>query len=109
VNVPYLANADPALATTTVAERDRLLAEGRTLTFGSPDTLAALYAAAGVTPDRSVITYCGRGYAAACGLLALKVLGYQDVRLYDGSWTEWSGDPHLPVEVTPARSAASVG
>lgn len=109
VNIPYLANADPALATTTAAERDRLLAAGRTLTFGSPDTLAALYAACGVTPDRAVITYCGRGYSAACGLLALKVLGYQDVRLYDGSWTEWSADPQLPVEVTPTRSAAGVG
>jgi thiosulfate/3-mercaptopyruvate sulfurtransferase len=109
VNIPYLANADPALATTTAAERDRLLAAGRTLTFASPDTLAALYAAAGVTPDRAVITYCGRGYAASCGLLALKVLGYQDVRLYDGSWTEWSADPHLPVEVTSPGNAAGVG
>jgi thiosulfate/3-mercaptopyruvate sulfurtransferase len=46
-----------------------------------------------------VITYCGRGYAASCGLLALKVLGY-DARLYDGSWAEWSADPSLPAEVS---------
>lgn len=53
-----------------------------------------------MTPDRQVITYCGRGYAGACGLLALKLLGYERVRLYDGSWAEWSADPRLPVEVS---------
>ncbi len=109
VNVPYPANADPALAGATREERDRLLAAGRLLTYASPETLAALYAAAGVTPDREVITYCGRGYAACCGLLALKILGYVNVRLYDGSWTEWSADTGLPVEVSPALGARSAG
>ena len=107
MNVPYPANADPALAGATREERDRLLAAGRLLTYASPETLAALYAAAGVTPDREVITYCGRGYAASCGLLALKILGYERVRLYDGSWTEWSGDPSLPVEVSPPPATQS--
>ena len=100
VNVPYPANVDPELATVTAAERERLLASGRSFTFASPDRLASLYRDAGVTSDREVITYCGRGYAGACGLLALKLLGYERVRLYDGSWAEWSADPSLPVEVT---------
>lgn len=78
-----------------------MLASGRSFAFGSPDTLASLYRNAGVTPDREVITYCGRGYAGACGLLALKLLGYERARLYDGSWAEWSADPSLPVEVSP--------
>lgn len=99
-NVPYLANVDPELATATAAERERLLASGRSFTFASRDTLADLYRDAGVTPDREVITYCGRGYAGACGLLALKLLGYERVRLYDGCWAEWSADPNLPVEVS---------
>ncbi len=97
VNVPYLANADPALATAPTAERDRLLATEQVLTYLPTDALAALYAAAGVTPDREVIAYCGRGFAAAGGLLALKLLGYERARLYDGSWAEWSADPALPV------------
>jgi thiosulfate/3-mercaptopyruvate sulfurtransferase len=101
VNVPYPANIDPALATVTAAERERLLATGRSFAFGAPEALAALYRNAGVTPDREVITYCGRGYAGACGLLALKLLGYERVRLYDGSWAEWSADPDLPVEPSP--------
>lgn len=109
VNVPYPANADPSLAGLTREERDRLLAAGRLLGFAAPETLAALYAGVGVTPDREVITYCGRGYAASCGLLALKILGYERVRLYDGSWAEWSADPSLPVETgpTPGGDGAS--
>jgi thiosulfate/3-mercaptopyruvate sulfurtransferase len=100
VNVPYMANIDPELATVTAAERERMLASGRSFAFASPETLANLYSTAGATSDREVITYCGRGYAGACGLLALKVLGYERVRLYDGSWAEWSADPSLPVEVS---------
>lgn len=100
VNVPYLANIDPTLATVTTAERERLLASGRSFRFAPDDALAALYRSAGATPDKEVITYCGRGYAGACGLLALKVLGHRKARLYDGSWTEWSADPDLPAEVS---------
>ena len=65
VNVPCFAN--PALATVAAADRDRLLASDRQFIFSSPESLAALYGEAGVTPDREVITYCGRGYPAACG------------------------------------------
>jgi len=99
VNVPYMANIDPALATATAAERERMLDSGRSFRFASSEILAELYRNAGVTPERDTIAYCGRGFAAACGLLALKVLGYERVRLYDGSWAEWSADPSLPVEV----------
>ena len=101
-NVPYLANIDPVLDSVTATERERLLASGRSFTFAARDTLAGLYRNAGVTPDREVITYCGRGYAGACGLLALKLLGYERARLYDGSWAEWSADPALAAEVGSA-------
>jgi thiosulfate/3-mercaptopyruvate sulfurtransferase len=100
VNVPYLANVDPVLAKITAEERARILAERHDFSFAPPEKLAYLYAAAGITSKERVITYCGRGYAAACGLLALRVLGHKDVRLYDGSWTEWSADPNLPAEVS---------
>jgi thiosulfate/3-mercaptopyruvate sulfurtransferase len=103
VNVPYLANIDPMLATATAAEREQILASGRSFRFSRPEVLAAMYRAAGVVAEKEVITYCGRGYAGACGLLALKLLGYERVRLYDGSWAEWSGDPSLPVEVGAAQ------
>ncbi len=105
VNVPYVANIDPALAGASAAERDRILGERHSFAFASSEELADLYAAAGVGRDKRVITYCGRGYAAACGLLALRVLGHQDVRLYDGSWTEWSADRSLPAEISPEASS----
>lgn len=109
VNVPSLANIDPKLATATAAEREQLLKSNRSFTFSPEETLAALYKDAGVTPERQVITYCGRGFAASCGLLALKVLGHENVRVYDGSWTEWSADKDLPVEVSSEAPVRHLG
>jgi len=99
VNVPALANIDPKLGTATSAERERLLNDRQSYVFAAPEILAKLYGEAGVTPGRKVITTCGRGFAAACGLLALKILGHENASLYDGSWSEWSADPDLPCEV----------
>ena len=71
-------------------------------TFKPAAALQALYAAAGVTPDREIITYCQGAYRAAHSYLALRLLGYPAVRNYLGSWKEW-GDRHdLPIE-TPGR------
>jgi thiosulfate/3-mercaptopyruvate sulfurtransferase len=64
--------------------------------------LQAMYEAAGVTPDREVITYCQGGYRAAHSYLALRLLGYPRVRSYVGSWKEWGDREDLPIEV-PAK------
>ena len=61
--------------------------------------LRAMYEAAGVTPDREVVTYCQGGYRAAHGYLALRLIGYPRVRNYLGSWKEWGDREHLPVEI----------
>jgi thiosulfate/3-mercaptopyruvate sulfurtransferase len=58
--------------------------------------LRAMYAAAGVTPDKRVIPYCSTGVRSATTLFTLLLLGYPDVALYTGSWQEWSGRPELP-------------
>lgn len=44
----------------------------------------------GVTPDKEIVTYCRSGARAAHTYLLLRYLGYPRVRLYDGSWLEWS-------------------
>lgn len=62
----------------------------------SGDDLRALIDAAGITPDRPVITTCGSGVTAAILLAGLEMLGHTDVGLYDGSWSEWGFDPATP-------------
>ena len=60
--------------------------------------LEAAFHAAGVDPDRPVVTTCGSGVTAAILSLALAVLG-RDSRLYDGSWAEWGGRTDTPVAI----------
>ncbi|WP_113944105.1 3-mercaptopyruvate sulfurtransferase [Pseudochrobactrum asaccharolyticum] len=57
--------------------------------FKSLDTMKLLFDAQGVKKDKPVVTTCGSGVTAAVLFLALNMLGYENVRLYDGSWTEW--------------------
>jgi thiosulfate/3-mercaptopyruvate sulfurtransferase len=68
-------------------------------TFKPAAELKGMYEAAGVTPEREVITYCQGGYRAAHSYLALRLLGYPRVRTYVGSWKEWGDRTDLPVEV----------
>jgi thiosulfate/3-mercaptopyruvate sulfurtransferase len=76
---------------------NNLDAEGRYKPAGD---LRAMYAAQGVTPDREVMTYCQGGYRAAHTYLALRLLGYPNVRNYTGSWKEWGDRDDLPIERT---------
>ena len=71
-------------------------------TFKPADELRAMYEAAGVTPDKEVVTYCQGGYRAAHGYLALRLLGYPRVRNYTGSWKEWGDREETPVETPVA-------
>jgi thiosulfate/3-mercaptopyruvate sulfurtransferase len=68
-------------------------------TFKSADDLRKLYGGAGVTPDRPVIAYCRIGERSSHTWFVLKhLLGYPDVKNYDGSWTEWGNLVGAPVE-----------
>ena len=66
-------------------------------TMKDPDSLRAVFAAAGVDMTKPVITSCGSGVTAAVINLALERIGKTDHALYDGSWTEWGAFPTLPV------------
>ena len=62
-----------------------------------PDALRARIAAAGVAPDRPIVATCGSGVSACAFVLALHLLGRDDVAVYDGAWTEWGGRADTPV------------
>lgn len=67
--------------------------------FKSAKELRALYESEGIVPDRPVITYCRIGERSSHSWFALKyLLGYPDVRNYDGSWTEWGNLVRAPIE-----------
>jgi len=68
-------------------------------TFKSFDDLTALYAAQGITADKPVIAYCRIGERSSLTWFALKhLLGFDNVRNYDGSWTEWGNLVGAPIE-----------
>ncbi|MGN6758865.1 MAG: sulfurtransferase [Thermomicrobiales bacterium] len=68
-------------------------------TFKSADELRDIYGGKGVTPDQPVIAYCRIGERSAHTWFVLtQLLGYPDVRNYDGSWTEWGSLVRAPIE-----------
>lgn len=68
-------------------------------TFKSVRELQALYDSKGITPDKDIITYCAVGARSGHTWFILKyLLGYPQVRNYDGSWNEWSRLPDPLIE-----------
>ena len=68
-------------------------------TFKSADELKALYEAEGITGDREIIAYCRIGERSSHTWFALQeLLGYPNVKNYDGSWTEYGSLVGAPVE-----------
>ncbi len=68
-------------------------------TFKLPQALRELYQSKGITPDREVIAYCRIGERSSHTWFVLKyLLGYPQVRNYDGSWTEWGNLVGAPIE-----------
>jgi len=69
-------------------------------TFKSADELSSLHARLGITADRPVIAYCRIGERSSHTWFALtELLGYPDVKNYDGSWTEYGSLVAVPVEM----------
>jgi thiosulfate/3-mercaptopyruvate sulfurtransferase len=68
-------------------------------TFKSADELKKLYESNGITPEKEVIAYCRIGERSSHSWFVLKyLLGYPNVKNYDGSWTEWGNIIANPIE-----------
>jgi len=75
-------------------------------TFKSADELSALYGGKGVTSDKPVIAYCRIGERSSHSWFVLtELLGFPNVKNYDGSWTEYGSVVGVPIE-NPAKAPA---
>jgi thiosulfate/3-mercaptopyruvate sulfurtransferase len=81
INVPAAATTEPG-----------------TGSFRPPEELRSFFRRAGVSPKRRLVCYDGSGLGACKLAFALTLMGYDDVAVYDGGWTEWGERLDLPVE-----------
>ena len=71
-------------------------------TFKPVEELKRLFAEAGIDPTKPFVASCGSGVTANSLIFAAHLIGNDDTRLYDGSWSEWGADPATPKVLGPA-------
>jgi thiosulfate/3-mercaptopyruvate sulfurtransferase len=77
--------------------------------FVPKEEVRSICSSVGITPESNIYLYCFKGARASNTLVALAEAGFPNVRLYFGSWNEWSRDSALPIEQgepDPRRMAA---
>lgn len=80
VNVPFTSLVDP-----------------ETQAYLPEEQLQAKFGAVGATSQQQVITYCAVGFTACSDAFVLSLLGVENLAMYDGSLTEWTADPAMPM------------
>lgn len=70
----------------------------RDLRLKPAEELRRMLESRGITPDKTVVTYCHSHHRSAHTYIMLKSLGYDRVKGYPGSWSDWGNEPNTPVE-----------
>lgn len=78
-----------------------MLSNGR---YRAPEEIRQQAVAAGLSPHREIIIYCHRGARAATALYGLRLAGFENLKVYTGSWHEWAGDTALPIQIGPCEA-----
>lgn len=66
--------------------------------FKSDAELRQILEPKGLTPDKTIITYCQTHHRSAHTYIMLKSLGYENIKGYPGSWSDWGNEPNTPIK-----------
>ena len=82
----------------TFVEWDNITDFDNSRSFRSLDEMEQFFKDSGITRDRTIYAYCHVGAGRSSHLItALQLLGYENVKIYSGSWNEWGNDMNLPI------------
>jgi thiosulfate/3-mercaptopyruvate sulfurtransferase len=76
--------------------------DGTTGCMRSGEEIRELITATGIDPSKPVIVSCGSGVTACVVALGLRLIGANDIAVYDGSWAEWGSLPNTPIVAEPS-------
>lgn len=72
--------------------------KNRNMRLKSESELRELLETHGITPDKEIITHCQTHHRSAHTYIMLKSLGYEKIKGYPGSWSDWGNDASTPIE-----------
>ncbi len=78
-------------------EWTRGMAQDRQLRIRDLEDIRQELAELGITSDKEIVTHCQTHHRSGFTYLLGKLLGFQNIRAYDGSWGEWGNDPDTPI------------
>ncbi|MEP5614156.1 MAG: rhodanese-like domain-containing protein, partial [Cyclobacteriaceae bacterium] len=67
--------------------------------FKALDEIEGIFEGQKLKKDQNIVLYCHIGMQLTVVYTAAKLLGYENVKMYDGSFREWGPDETLPIEV----------